>query len=59
MGLMCFLGYFFLVFYGGIGMVALPLDLICSYGNRPIFVFIYSEILIRKVQHKQLKRKIN
>ncbi|CAD8086320.1 unnamed protein product [Paramecium primaurelia] len=36
-GLMCFLGYFFLILYGGIGMVALPLDLVCSYGTRPVF----------------------
>lgn len=35
---MCFIGYFFLILYGGIGMTALPLDLVCSYGIRPVFV---------------------
>ena len=53
-GLMCFLGYFFLILYGGIGLVALPLDLVCSFGTRPVFVKF--RLYIRKVLLRQLKR---
>lgn len=43
-GLMCFLGYFALVLYGGVGMTALPIDLIVSYQIRPVFVRIWVKL---------------
>jgi LMBR1 domain-containing protein 1 len=37
-GVMSFFGYLLLVVFGGIGLGALPLDLLMSYRMRPVFV---------------------
>ena len=34
-GVMCFLGWFFLALYGGIGFITLPTDFIIDYIDRP------------------------
>lgn len=36
MALLSFIGWIFLVFFGGLGFSALPLDLILEYVNRPV-----------------------
>ena len=36
MALLSFIGWIFLVFFGGLGLSALPLDLIMEFVNRPI-----------------------
>ena len=36
--LMGFVGWFFFVLFGGIGMIALPMDLILAYIRRPRFM---------------------
>ena len=35
MALLSFVGWFFLVLFGGIGMAALPMDLLVDYTTRP------------------------
>lgn len=35
MGFMAFIGWFLLVLFGGVGLTALPIDLISEYANRP------------------------
>jgi LMBR1 domain-containing protein 1 len=46
MGLMCFVGYIFLVLFGGVGLIALPLDLMKQFSARPIFVYIITSTYI-------------
>lgn len=36
MAMITFLGWFFFVLFGGIGLAALPLDLFADYANRPV-----------------------
>ena len=35
MGFLSFFGYFFFVLFGGVGLPALPIDLILEFVNRP------------------------
>ena len=35
MGILSFIGWIILVFFGGLGLPALPMDLIMDFGNRP------------------------
>ena len=55
---MCFFGYFLLIIFGGIGLGALPLDLMMSYRLRPVFVICYFLTnYFRKALGRQLKKK--
>lgn len=38
MGALSFLGYFFFSIFGGIGLCALPAELIKQYSIRPVYV---------------------
>jgi LMBR1 domain-containing protein 1 len=41
MGIISFLGFFFFVLFGGVGLSALPIELIRSFMNRPTVVKRY------------------
>ena len=41
---MSFIGYFLFSIFGGIGLAALPIDLIRSYGMRPVYVLKITKI---------------
>jgi hypothetical protein len=38
MAFMSFFGYIFFVIFGGVGLAALPIDMICEYTGRPKIV---------------------
>lgn len=37
-GMLSFVGWIFFILFGGVGLTALPLDLIIEFKNRPIIV---------------------
>jgi len=48
-GMLSFVGWIFFVLFGGVGLTALPLDLIIEFKNRPVIVnfnnfFIFEQI---------------
>ncbi|KAM3140194.1 hypothetical protein pb186bvf_007747 [Paramecium bursaria] len=49
-GLLCFVGYFTLILYGGVGLAALPLDMIFAFKRRPV--------VISSVQAQQKKNQL-
>ena len=52
-----FMGYFVFIFFGGIGLPSLPLDLIQTYRNRPIGISL-SEYSKRKIAIESRTKKL-
>lgn len=50
---MSFIGWFFLGIFGGVGLAALPIDLILEFKNRPVIVYTLKRKLLLKWQPKK------
>ncbi|KAL4484994.1 hypothetical protein ABPG74_020171 [Tetrahymena malaccensis] len=57
MAFLSFIGYFFLVLFGGMGLSALPIDLLRSYRSRPTFKSS-KQAFAKKNQLKEMTQKL-